>query len=528
MLKNLADAPACLQRMLLCLKDYDIWNKYLPGRKMLIANALSHYAPLTTPVIPLDISVNHLQITPQKKINFQDAVHSDPTLHALTEMILSGWPEDICNVPMDLCPYHHALDVLTVEDGIILHGEALIIPPSERDKVLQSIHEGHQGISKSQYYAHQCIYWPGINQDIKCAVDACATCQCHCPQEPWQLLKPTPSPEHPWQHLGADFMHFNGNKYVIITDYYSKMPFIHKIPPSQCNTAKMISILKELFAEHGISELLYNNNSLQFASTLFAESATDWNFNHCTSALTNPHSNGQAEASMKIIKGLLTWSKYSGQDSYLAWLAYHRTHGCTYVFTWWDALPVGLVHNGATVYPSYQPTCYCWPWQSRPACLPKHSKPWPSRLPTEGPTVCQTDCICSQARCLWPPATIICAADHGLYIVQVIGSGQYQHAGDHICEHHPDTVKPDKHITTNVAPTTPIHPPATQAVQPAPCVVPTTPQPAAIPHTLWKTPTVHTPPHAQSVTLKLTGTAPAVPCHSVWSSKPPSQPIEEM
>ena len=85
--------------------------------------------PHLLPQIPLDISVNHLHITPQKKIDFQDAVHSDPTLHALAEMILSGWPEDICDVPMNLCPYHHAHDVLTVEDGIILCGEALVIPP---------------------------------------------------------------------------------------------------------------------------------------------------------------------------------------------------------------------------------------------------------------------------------------------------------------------------------------------------------------------------------------------------------------
>ena len=151
---------------------------------MLIADALSCYTPLAASVIPLDISVNHLHIMPQKKINIQNAMHSDPTLHALVEMILSGWPEDICDVPMDLCPYHHAHDVLTVEDGIILCGEALVIPPSERDKVLQSIHEGHQEISKCQYHAHQCIYWPGINRDIKHAIEACATCQCHCPQEP--------------------------------------------------------------------------------------------------------------------------------------------------------------------------------------------------------------------------------------------------------------------------------------------------------------------------------------------------------
>ena len=130
---------------------------------MLIADALSCYAPLAAPEIPLDISVNLLHIIPQKNHDFQDAVRSDPTLHALAEMILSGWPEDICDVPVNLCPYHHACNNLTVEDGIILCGEALVIPPSERDKVLLSIHKGHQGISKCQYHAHQCVYWPGIN-----------------------------------------------------------------------------------------------------------------------------------------------------------------------------------------------------------------------------------------------------------------------------------------------------------------------------------------------------------------------------
>ena len=55
-------------------------------------------------------------------------MHSDLTLHPLAEMILLGQPEDICDVPMDLHPYHHAHDVLTEEDGIILCGEALISP----------------------------------------------------------------------------------------------------------------------------------------------------------------------------------------------------------------------------------------------------------------------------------------------------------------------------------------------------------------------------------------------------------------
>ena len=39
-----------------------------------------------------------------------------------------------------------------------------------------------------------------------------------------------------------------------------------------------------------------------------------------TGTLTNPYGNGQAEAAVKIIKGLLTWSKYSGEDPYLPYL----------------------------------------------------------------------------------------------------------------------------------------------------------------------------------------------------------------
>ena len=86
--------------------------------------------------------------------------------------------------------------------------------------------------------------------------NGCPICQRHHPQEPRQPLQPTPAPEHPWQHLGADYFTFDGFEYLIIIDYYTKMPFIRKIPPSQCNAAKTISVLKELFSEHGIPETI--------------------------------------------------------------------------------------------------------------------------------------------------------------------------------------------------------------------------------------------------------------------------------
>ena len=67
---------------------------YCPGKEMLVADALSCYEPPDAPEIPLDIIINEVHITPQKKIEVQAAIHNDPLIHFLAETITVGWPED--------------------------------------------------------------------------------------------------------------------------------------------------------------------------------------------------------------------------------------------------------------------------------------------------------------------------------------------------------------------------------------------------------------------------------------------------
>ena len=52
-------------------------------------------------------------------------------MHALTDMIITGWPDKIKVVPHPLHPYWQHHETLTMEDGLVLHGEALFIPLSE-------------------------------------------------------------------------------------------------------------------------------------------------------------------------------------------------------------------------------------------------------------------------------------------------------------------------------------------------------------------------------------------------------------
>ena len=62
-MKNLANAPPCLQRMLLELQRYDVTIKYRPGEQMQLANALSCCPVRASQEIKLDMRVDYIAFT---------------------------------------------------------------------------------------------------------------------------------------------------------------------------------------------------------------------------------------------------------------------------------------------------------------------------------------------------------------------------------------------------------------------------------------------------------------------------------
>ena len=174
--KNLADMPAQLQHMLWSLQGYDYIICYHPGKKMALPDTLSCFSPCPGPDIPLDIVIHHAHLSPEQKEAFQQAFVSNPEMCTLANIIITSWPDDIKAVPCPLCPYWQHHKTLTVEDGLALHWEALIVPPSERERILHQLHQFHQEITKAQVLACRCIFWPGINKAIEEVVHQCETC----------------------------------------------------------------------------------------------------------------------------------------------------------------------------------------------------------------------------------------------------------------------------------------------------------------------------------------------------------------
>ena len=253
--KNLADMPAQLQCMMLCLQGYNLTIHYCPGKEMVIPDMLSWFIPWTGPNLPMDIAIHHAHIMPNCKEAFQQAFISDPEMWALTNLIISGWPENIKEVPHPLYPYWQHRKTLTIEDGLVLWGEALIIPPVKRTGSCTNLHQFHQGIMKSQLLACWSSFWPSINKAIEEVVCQFETCTQFQSQNAAAPLMPTPTPSCPWQMCATYIFMLEGVDYLVVGDFYLKMMFIWCLPPGQSNANKVVSLLKEMFSEHGILEV---------------------------------------------------------------------------------------------------------------------------------------------------------------------------------------------------------------------------------------------------------------------------------
>ena len=76
--------------------------------------------------------VNMVKLLPardQKISEIQRETEADQTLQVVKSLILKGWPNDKSDIPLQAAPYDSLRDELKVQDGVILRGERLVIPP---------------------------------------------------------------------------------------------------------------------------------------------------------------------------------------------------------------------------------------------------------------------------------------------------------------------------------------------------------------------------------------------------------------
>uniref|UniRef100_A0A8C7YWC8 Gypsy retrotransposon integrase-like protein 1 n=1 Tax=Oryzias sinensis TaxID=183150 RepID=A0A8C7YWC8_9TELE len=328
--KPLLSAPKRLQRMMLRIQKYDVDVMYVPGKDMLLADTLSRaYLPEHSSCGSVEAEIEtvnmvlHLPISEQSLNAIRVATEQDATLQTLQQTISKGWPNEKCKVPSQVRLYFSFKEELSFQDGIIFRGERAIVPDSLRKEIIQRIHSSHLGVEGCLRRARECVYWPGMTEQIKTHVAKCEICRSLDVKQQRETLLPHEMPNRPWAKVGTDLFCFDNRDYLITVDYYSNFWEIDYLPDTKSTT--VIKKLKAHFARQGIPDTVISDNGPQFTSQEFKRFSRQWEFHHRTSSPGHAQSNGKAESAVKTAKKLLLKAKTAGQDPYLAMLDHRNT-----------------------------------------------------------------------------------------------------------------------------------------------------------------------------------------------------------
>ena len=314
-------------RWALMLAAYEYTIQYRKGTENMNADALSRL-PLTedvkVPTISSAIAVlAHLETTPVKVDNIREWTTRDPVCSKVKRYILQGWPAHLTKEEENLKPYYHWRDELSVEEGCILWGQKVVVPPQGRTVLLDELHLGNPGICRMKALARSTMWWLNIDRELEIRVKSCNEClqnkhkPAEAPLHPWEF------PGRPWSRLHIDYAGpVQGKMILVIVDSYSKWIEAHVVTTATATAT--INKLRLTFATHGLPDIIVSDNGANFTSEEFAAFMKSNGIKHVRTAPYHPASNGQAEKVVQTVKEGLRKQQGETLELRLAKVLFHH------------------------------------------------------------------------------------------------------------------------------------------------------------------------------------------------------------
>ena len=128
----------------------------------------------------------------------------------------------------------------------------------------------------------ECAWWLGISHDIENMIKESTCAKRFSPRKEPMIL--TELPQYPWQKVGVDLFQLKGSNYLVVVDYYSRYPEVHKLNSTTADA--IIHTLKSTFSRFGIPETVISDNGPQFSLSHLLTLPEDMIFNtqlvvHC-------------------------------------------------------------------------------------------------------------------------------------------------------------------------------------------------------------------------------------------------------
>ena len=186
---------------------------------------------------------------------------------------------------------------------MVPYKDRIVIPPSLRPDVLESLHSAHQGVTSMTSRVESSVFWPGITADISSLRARCNKCNRMAPSQPNAPPTPLTSPVYPFQCICADYFTYRGMNYLVIVDRYSNWPIVER---AHDGAAGLIACLRRTFSTFGIPDELSSDGGPEFTAAVKREFLRNWGVHHRLSSVAFPHSNCRAELGVKTVTWLIT------------------------------------------------------------------------------------------------------------------------------------------------------------------------------------------------------------------------------
>lgn len=322
--KPLNMAPKRLQDIMIRMHRYDITFCFVKGEHLYLADTLSRaHLSSSENARPRILQVHDFGVPDVRLEEIRNESLQDQTMQTLMDVVLKGWPDHKSEIPHCILPYFDIRDTISVDQGILVKGESVIIPLALRTSIKQKLHSAHLGNDSMLRRARGTVFWPGMASDIKQIADSCEICQEMKPKPSAEPLKQHDDGDYAFQKVGLDLFEISGKQYLITVDYFSN--FIEVDLLTKTTSTQVISILKKHFARYGIPQVIISDGGPQFTSQEFKEFVKEWGISHKTSSPMHQRENGKAESAVKIMKTLLLKTFKEKGDPYIAMLEQRNT-----------------------------------------------------------------------------------------------------------------------------------------------------------------------------------------------------------
>ena len=204
------------------------------------------------------------------------ASQKDTQYTLLGKIIDNGFPNSRQATTPTMREYWEVRNRLNNDNGLILLDWRLVIPTSQRQNKLKSLHSAHQGVVGMKTRANESVYWPGMNASIGSHRNNCITCSRNVQSLQHKPIQMTPTPEWPFKQIVMDLFYIGSFTYLTCADRFTGWLILYRIKPGQAVSSTLISICRKIFQAYGAPEELSTDGEPPFSAYSFQRFLKYW------------------------------------------------------------------------------------------------------------------------------------------------------------------------------------------------------------------------------------------------------------